>query len=142
MNSRHDEALWSNHKTNRQLSARRQIDAAIDHMNAGSLECAVTLALAAEGQLLSSKASYLFNALKARVPNEEMPKFNILRNWLKHHDQNQHDEIEFYDFEVGIALIRATSKFFATYGQSSEKMEAFVVWCRSKQLLDDSNNER
>jgi hypothetical protein len=139
MNSRHDEALWSSHKTNRRSSALRQIEAAIDHLNAGQLECAVTLALAAEDQLPDSDEPYLFKVLKDQIGNE-MKVFNTLRNWLKHHVAP--DEIEFSDFEVAIALVRATSKFFATYRQSSPKIEAFVAWCQSKGLLGTPDVQR
>jgi hypothetical protein len=128
---RHDETLWTAHKTTRQLSALRQIEAAIDHLYAGQLECAVTLALAAEGQLPNSDKPYLYKVLKDQVANSEMPVFDKLRNWLKHCKE---DEMEFSDFEVAIALVRATSKYFATYSQSSPKMEAFVGWCQSKRL--------
>lgn len=137
MDSRHDETQWSVINTNRQLSALRQIEAAIDHLNAGQFECAVTLALAAEDHLPRSDAPYLYKVLSDRVPEDEMKMFNVLRNWLKHHIEP--DEIEFSEFEVAVALIRATSKFFATYRKSSQKTEAFIAWCQAKGLLTNPN---
>lgn len=127
-----DPALWTTVKTNRQLSALRQIEAAIDHLYAGNLECAVTLALAAEDHMPRSEAVYLFNELYKRVPGE-IGMFNELRNWLKHHIEP--DEFEFSDFEAAIAVVRATSKFFATYHKTSPKLEGFVDWCKSKKLV-------
>jgi hypothetical protein len=137
--SRHDETLWSTVKTNRQLSALRQIEAAVDHMYAGQFECAVTLALAAEDHMPRSDAVYLQNELEKRVSKKGMSTFNLLRNWLKHHIEP--DEFEFSDFEAAIALVRATSKFFATYRTTTPKLEGFVSWCRSKKLIQGRDNQ-
>jgi hypothetical protein len=134
MTSGHDEALWSAIKTNRQLSASRQIDAAIDHLNAGQFECAVTLALAAEDQIPESGSMDLFKALKQQgLHKRDINQLNFLRNWLKH--PKEPEEIEFSEFEVAIALVRATSRFFGQYGTKTEKVEAFLVWCVSKNLF-------
>jgi hypothetical protein len=134
MTPRHDESLWSTIKTNRQLSALRQIEAAIDHLYAGDFECAVTLALAAEDHMPDSDAVYLYKQLEQRVSKSEMKIFNVLRNWLKHYIEP--DDFEFSDFEAAIAVFRATSKFFATYRKSSPKMESFVAWCQTKKLIE------
>ena len=91
-----------------ELSALRQIEAAIDHMYAGQFECAVTLALAAEDHMPRSDAVYLQNELEKRVSKKGMSTFYLLRNWLKHHIEP--DEFKFSDFEAAIALVRATSK--------------------------------
>lgn len=132
MTSRHDKTLWKTIKTNRQLSALRQIEAAIDHLYAGECECAITLALAAEDHMPRSEAVYLFNELAKREPSK-IGEFNELRNWLKHHIEP--DEFEFSDFEAAIAVVRAASKFFATYRKTSPKLESFVDWCTSKKLI-------
>jgi hypothetical protein len=85
-------------KTTRQLAAARQIAGAVQHFRAGELECAVTLALAAEEQLPHVDAPYLLAQLRAQVPAGETVRFNELRNWLKHYIQP--DEIEMTKIEV------------------------------------------
>jgi hypothetical protein len=47
-------------KTSKQLSAFRQISAAIDHFEKKDYECAITLAGAAEGQIKEKTLNHLF----------------------------------------------------------------------------------
>jgi len=123
VNSRHNEGAWLKIQTNRKLSARRQIHAAIRHLSAGDYECAVTLSLAAEDQLPDSERLYLWNVLKQKIPdNASRDVLNELRNWLKH--WNGPDGREISEFEVAIALNRATSKYFAAFGEKSDEIDA------------------
>lgn len=79
-------------------AARKQITAAIEHYNNGEYECAITLAGAAEGQLISQDSDgHLFNRLKEFVPaefksKEWMDRLNAARDWLKHKTPQWGDE--------------------------------------------------
>jgi hypothetical protein len=50
--------------TNKKLAAQRQIDAAIDHLHKMELECAISLAAAAEGMLPDTEKPYIFAYLR------------------------------------------------------------------------------
>lgn len=75
-------------------------------------------------------APYLYDRLKARVSADEVDMFNDVKNWLKH--IRPPDEIEITDFDAAIALVRATSKFKAVFGESSPTMHEFADWIRQK----------
>jgi hypothetical protein len=66
--------------TSKQLSALRQVRAAIEHFNKDEFECAMTLAAAGEGQLPEKGADFLLRILRLRAPTED---FNLFINWLK-----------------------------------------------------------
>ena len=59
-----------------------------------------------------------------------MAEFNAVRNWLKHHIEPE--EIELFEFEVEVALMRAISKFASAYHEISEPMLEFDKRCIEK----------
>jgi hypothetical protein len=55
----------------RKAAAQRQIDAAIAHLKKFELECAITLAAAAEAMLPDTTTDYVFNYLRRHL--EQIP---------------------------------------------------------------------
>ena|ERR1043165_371299 len=128
--TKHDESVWKKIQTTKRLAAERQIHAAIRHLLSGEFECAVTLALAAEDQLPDTSEPTLWNVLKQQVVPSDMRVFNDLRDWLKHGSGKDAREIS--ELEVAIALIRATTRYFAVFKFETDEMRAFVKWCTDK----------
>lgn len=117
-------------KVTRQLAILRQILGAIRHLRKGELECAITLALAAEGQLPDTDKPYLYKQLKQAAPDLALNgTFNAVRDWLKHFHQSKPDEIEIRLFDVAISVMRATTKFIAIYEKSHPEFQEFFEWC-------------
>jgi hypothetical protein len=115
----------------RKISALRQIHSAIKLFHEEEYESTITLALAAESQLPHvDDAPYLYDVLKAQVSPDEIDIFNDVRNWLKH--LIPPDEIQITNFDAALALVRATTKFKAVFGESSPTMEEFADWIRRK----------
>ena len=115
-------------RTNKRLSAVRQIHAAIAHYRAGDFECAITLASAAEGQVPEpSGSSHLFGRLKARDSEFD---FNFQANWLKHGWGA--DIVEIEDWSVKFWLSRAVSKFRAVYGVGTDEMAELFPWAKTR----------
>jgi hypothetical protein len=121
-------------ETTRQLAALFQITAAIKHFYDGDLECAITLASAAEGVLPDApEDETLFEHLKVTSAKHSR-KFdlNFVQNWLKHGRYNGHEieEMKITPFLAAIALWRAITKFVAVYQKETPEMEEFMVWSR------------
>ena len=117
-------------RINRKISALRQIHSAIKLFHEEEYESTITLALTAESQLPHVAAPYLYDRLKARVSPDEVGIFNDVRNWLKH--LTPPDEIDITNFDAALALVRATTKFKAVFGESSPAMDEFAGWIRQK----------
>jgi hypothetical protein len=115
--------LPENRSSNRKLSALRQIRAAIRHYLEGELECAITLAAAAEGQLPDTTDDYLLKGFKSIVPFEEFD-YNLVINWLKH--CNEPDQVTITSFEAAMTIRRSISKFVAVYWEISRMMDLFL----------------
>jgi len=113
-------------ETNKQLAALAQIHAAIWLFRRGQLECAVTLAGAAEGVIPPTAERHLFLALKNGPLAREEFDYNDAINWLKH--PVPPDEFIIPEFEAAIILVRAISKFFTVYKTGSPAMKSFVRW--------------
>jgi hypothetical protein len=120
----------------RKTSALRQIHAAIKLFHEGEYESTITLALAAESQLPNDPGPYVYDWFKARIPSDLLDKFNDFRNWLKH--VREPDEIEVTDLDAAFALLRATTKFRAVFGERSPPMDEFADWIRQKGGLPPS----
>ncbi len=110
-------------ETTKQLSALRQIQAAIAHMHKKEFECAITLAGAAEGQLPESTKEYMFRLLKKVMPGED---HNAFINWMKH--STGPDKATISELEVVVAIARAIHKFVAVYEASCKEFEEFSAW--------------
>jgi hypothetical protein len=100
-------------QTTRKLAAQRQIDAAIAHLHKAELECAITLAAAAEGMLPDTEEPHIFGYLR-RHPSFKEANFNETINWLKHNSGSDANVI--YEFDAAVTIARAMSKWGAVYG--------------------------
>lgn len=107
----------------KQLSARRQIEAAIRHLYANELESAITLAGAAEGQLPETTKDYLFRILKRHFGHDEL---NAVRDWLKH--PAGQDAKTITEFDAALMISRAIQKFVAVYEAAVPAFVEFSAW--------------
>src|SRR5467141_3437127 len=116
--------------TSKFASSRRQINAAIAHLHSRDWECAITLAAAAEGQLLEPETqTFLFRALRNREAKDSLNlKLNRVIHWLKHPTQDEPDHIKISEFEVALTISRAIQKFVAVYKLSAREFEGFSTW--------------
>lgn len=112
-----------NIETSKQLSALRQIEAAIVHFHNAEFECAMTLAAAAEGLLPTTDKPHIFAMLRKKAADLDL---NLFINWLKH--PTGPDKGTISEFEVVITIFRAISKFIAVYGKTSRNMNDFLKW--------------
>jgi hypothetical protein len=89
----------------------------------GELDCAITLAAAAEGMLTTNDDRYLFRQLRSRSEATDID-FNLVVNWLKHPEGP--DQLHIGRFEAAAVIARAITKFLATYHQSTLRFEGFL----------------
>jgi hypothetical protein len=114
-------------KTTKQISAYRQIVAAIEHFHNKDYECAITLAGAAEGQIPERTSTHLFRVIRRRFSREET---NIFINWLKHQSGSENAEIT--EQEVVVTMIRAIQKYVGAYEVTHPQFETFSEWCMAR----------
>ena len=114
-------------ETTKKLAAKRQIDAAIAHFEKSELECAITLAGAAEEALPDPCEGHPFPVLR------EYPTFkrigwdwNEARNWLKH-DKGP-DARTIYQGEAALMIYRAISKYSVTHKEIPNWWRQFLAW--------------
>jgi hypothetical protein len=116
-------------KTSKKASALRQINAAIAHLHEGELDCAITLAAAAEGMLPDTKRPHLHDLFW----NEFCPKakavgididFNFVINWLKH--KFEPENLYIPEGEATVVIARAITKFMAVYDEEPETLVEFL----------------
>jgi len=117
-------------KTNKQLSARRQICAAIEHFHKKDYECAITLAGAAEGQVKEKTSRHLFRLIRNKFSADET---NAFIHWMKH--PSCPDTAEITEQEVVVTIIRAIQKFVGTYEATHVDFENFSQWAMQKGYL-------
>jgi hypothetical protein len=90
------------------------------------MECAITLAAAAEGVMPPTEEPHLFTVLKNSSLSRKEFDYNHTINWLKH--PIPPDDLDIWEFEAAIIIVRAISKFFAVYRTGSPAMKSFVRW--------------
>ncbi|MDA9506135.1 hypothetical protein XI09_16135 [Bradyrhizobium sp. CCBAU 11386] len=108
--------------------AHRQVDAAIDALERGRFDVALTLAGAAEG-MIERDSHYLFASLRdnprlmERIGDkkERIALLNRERDWLKHGGT---DEMQIECLDAALMIARAASKLEVW----TPKMEDFRVW--------------
>ena len=111
--------------TTRQETSQRHIEAAIALFHDGKIDCAITLAAAAEGCLRATTDPHLFQALN---PLAEKDELNLVINWLKH--PQLPETVEIVPFEGVLTICRAITKFIAVYHMSCAPFEDFLIWQR------------
>lgn len=118
----------------RKLAARRQIDAAIDHLFKREFECAITLAGAAETMLPDeTEKPYIF-ASAAKHPLFKKAELNDVINWLKHYKLP--DTKIIFERDVVIVVFRAMSKYVAVFNEAPESWHRFREWGTSRGHFD------
>lgn len=113
-------------ETNKQLTALSQIHYALVLFRQNELECAITLAAAAEGTIPPTEEPHLFTVLKNSQLSRKEFDYNHTINWLKH--PIAPDDFDIWEFEAAIIIVRAVSKFFTVYKTGSPTMKSFVRW--------------
>jgi hypothetical protein len=124
-------------ETNVRFASMRQIHAAIEHVHRGDIECAITLAGAAEGMLPDTDKPHFRQkviALEASMPTVEkrFKGTNNFINWLKHGSIEKGGQ-RFEKATIGMldtlaTIYRAVTKFEATYDDLSPQMKSFKSW--------------
>jgi hypothetical protein len=113
------ETLGTKQRISRKQAALRQIEGSVVFFWLGEYACAITLSLAAEDQIPDTDEPHVFKLLKERAP-DGYKEFNRVRDWLKHCNPNEPEEIEIFELDAVFAIVRATTKFF---GGLSRKVE-------------------
>jgi hypothetical protein len=131
--------LGTKQRISRKQTALQQIEAAIGLFRTAEYACAITLSLAAEDQIPDTDAPHVFKLLKERAP-ALCKEFNRVRNWLKHYDPKEPEEMDIFEFEVVLAIVRATTKFVAAYQEISADIEAFDNWSKERLGLSIRGN--
>jgi hypothetical protein len=116
-------------ETTKKESAQRQTERAIKFFRDGDLDCAITLAAAAEGMLPDTANPHLFQALKDHEAFQHM-QYNLIINWLKHSNSaaSSAERATIDEFEATIIIARAITKFIAVYRCSCKPFEEFMIW--------------
>jgi hypothetical protein len=111
--------------TNKKASAQRQTERAITLFRNGDLDCAVTLAAAAEGMLPDTEDPHIFQVLK---PHFKQLQVNVIVEWLKHKTADSPENVTITEFEATMVVARSITKFVAVYHQSCKLFEEFLWW--------------
>jgi hypothetical protein len=127
--------------THTQLASMRQIHSAIEHLQRGDYECAITLASAAENMLIEPDEPYLRQKVKELSQKEDIKAAggatepNDFATWLKHGTYNgvkTKNAIVTIPAEEGVAWVcRAISKYQAVYNDLSPQMQSFRDWAKT-----------
>ena len=111
----------------RKVAAQRQIDAAVVHLKRFELECAITLAAAAETMLPVTTNDYAFDYLRRHQAfTSKAIDFNETINWLKHNVAPESKII--FAQEAAFVVFRAMSKFAAAYQEGPMEWSEFLHW--------------
>lgn len=118
-------------KLTKQAAASRQISAAIDALERGAYDVAITLAGAAEGMLPEIASQPLFRMLRdnPNVPphierKHWLSAINAERDWLKHPTTVLGDTLEIDLNDACIMVLRALAKL----PEWTPRMELFKDW--------------
>lgn len=115
----------------------RQIHAAIEHINRGDFECAITLAGAAEGMLPDTNQPHFRRkvlALEKAMPvsDKKFNRANTFINWLKHGTLDaggpRYETATIELLEPLVVIYRAITKFGAIYDDLSPQMKCYNRW--------------
>jgi hypothetical protein len=122
--------LGEKQRVSRKQAAVQQIEMAIRLLQSSDFACSITLALAAEAQMPITAQPHVYERVRATAPKDVADKFNAIRDWLKHCNADMPEELDIFEFEVAVALIRATTKFYAVYQETTPQFETFVTWAK------------
>jgi hypothetical protein len=121
-------------------AAHIQILTACSLLAEGQWECAITLAGAAEGQIIeieNAKVPNMFTRIKKlesrtkfKTEREYIAFVNRLRDWLKH-SSNQKDML-IYEREAIAMVARAIIKYWQVYRDNVDELRDFAEWAKEK----------
>lgn len=119
-------------KVSKVEAARRQTEAAIDALEKGNFDIAITLAAAAEGMLPDDAGVALWPTMKDnpkaiaifKSPKRWADILNQDVHWLKHQTKDYPSALEFTAEGASFVVARAISKL----DPWSERMKDFSVW--------------
>lgn len=125
-------------ETNIRIASMRQMHCAIEHIERGDYECAITLAAAAENMLPEPEKPFFREKVKAMAKSEEIKAAggatgpNDYSVWLKHGTLNgvKTYQATIQDEESVVWAYRAISKFNALYDDQSPQMISFCMWAK------------
>ena len=126
------EMLGERQRVSRKQAAVEQIEMAIRLFASKDFACSITLALAAEAQMPKTDDPHVYGRLRAVLSKKVADEFNEVRDWLKHFNDDMPEEKDIFAFEVVIALIRATTKFYAVYKDTTPQFETFGAWAKNE----------
>lgn len=129
-------------ETNLQFASMRQIHAAIEHMERGDFECAITLADAAKSTLAGVDEVHFLKILKEVSRSHEFgaaggtERSNDCVHWLKHArlimNGPRIEKAIITNFEVIATIRRAIARFLAAYPEvKTPQMLSFENWAGS-----------
>jgi hypothetical protein len=121
----------------------RHIEAAIAAFERGLFDVAITLAGAAEGMTPATDAPHFFTHLRDHpraadiVSNKKqwVTMLNAERNWLKHNNPDEPDQMSFERAAASIMITRAITKAEAAFGLGSPMIDIYRHWLLAN--LDD-----
>jgi hypothetical protein len=121
-------------------AAHIQILTACSLLAEGQWECAITLAGAAEGQIIeieNAKVPNMFARIKKlesrtrfKTEREYIAFVNRLRDWLKH-SGNQKDMV-IYEREAIAMVARAIFKYWQVYHDNLDELREFANWAKER----------
>jgi hypothetical protein len=136
--------------THIRLASMRQIHCAIEHLERGDYECAVTLAGAAEGMLPQTDEAHFRQKVIELSKTPEIKAEggatgpNDYINWLKHGSivrGGPRIDKATIPAEESVAVIwRAITKYHATYEDQSPQMLSFHGWAKAWAQKDRNPN--
>jgi hypothetical protein len=112
-------------ETTKQLAAQRQIDAAVSHLHKSELECAITLATAAETLLPERDTRHILAFLR-KHPLSTRVNIEQTVHWLN--SSAQPNSATIYEFEAAVVVARAISKFAGAYAEVPNEWYDFLSW--------------
>jgi hypothetical protein len=90
------------------------------------LECAITLAGAAEEILPNTNGPHAFEIMRDHPTFKRIGwDWNEARNWLKHYDEAKPEFRTFHQSEAALIIYRAITKFAAIYDEMPNRCSNF-----------------
>lgn len=116
-------------ETTVRIAAMRQIHAAIEHWRRGDFECAMTLAGAGEGMLLTGGERELEDAFSSQKLRDHYNSAAALIKWLKSGTIEvsgaASQNVSIGQLEVVLVIDRAIASFVAAFRDLSPQMRSF-----------------
>ena len=109
----------------KRLAAQHQISAAVEHLHKAELDCAITLATAAE-RLLPDVESRQILAYLRDHPLSKQVEIDKTIEWLNRSAPS--DAATIFEFEAAVVIARAMRRFAAAYTDVPSEWYDFLSW--------------